>query len=381
MDLHECGIIGLIEPATVSEQDILRMLVEDKTYEQISNETGWSRGRIYGTAVKHGARKTEQRIAMRRAERKALQLDFLREVINQTVKADVLDYLAGMPDDCADLIVTSPPYRLGKTYGGTSSFDAMRFSYFTGWLTMVVSELERLLKEGGTLCLQVGQTLDREGCLYPLDVLLFETLKKLGLVYQSRIVWTFNHGLTPKKRLAERYETLLVFSKGAQQTFNATAARFPQKEPGKRSFKGRDRGRLSGHAYGAAPTNVWHFNQVGHNHPEKVAHPCQFPKGLAKRAVMLYTNAGAMVIDPFSGSGTTHAACIETGRAFSGCDLFYEGERQARLAKVLPDLVTMLPGVTDASSAIWRAEAREVKAPARAVGEKEDLDLFSQAME
>jgi len=379
MDKNDCGTIELIERAQVSEQDILQMLL-DKTYDQIRAATGWSRGRIYSTAVKHGARKTEHRIAMRRAERKALQMDFLREVLNQTVKADVLDYLAGMPDDCADLIVTSPPYRLGKAYGGTSSADAMRFSYYTGWLTMVVSEMERLLKPGATLCLQVGQTMDRDGCLYPLDVLLFETLKKLGLTYQSRVIWTFNHGLTPKKRLAERYETLLVFSKGQQQIFNANTARFPQKEPGKRSFKGADRGRLSGHAYGAAPTNVWHFNQVGHNHPEKVAHPCQFPKGLAKRAVMLYTNAGAMVLDPFSGSGTTHAACIETGRGFSGCDLFYEGERQARLAKVLPDLVSMLPGVTDESSAIWQAEAREVRAPARRVNEEEEMDLFSQAM-
>ncbi len=368
---------------THAEQDVVGMLAT-MTYDDIHRQTGWSRGRIYNIAVKYGARKNEDRIAQRRADREAMQVEFLKEVMGTTARADVLDYLAGLPDGCADLVLTSPPYKLGKTYtnkpGCNSSLDTMRFCYYTGWLTMCVAEMERVLKPGGTICLQLGQTKDDGGALYPLDVVLFETLKRLGLTYQSRVIWTFSHGLTPKRRLSERYETMLVFSKGDQQVFNSNAGRFPAKEPHKRAFKGPHNGRLSGHYLGVAPSNVWHLPQVGHNHPEKTAHPCQFPLGLAKRAVMLYTNTGATVVDPFSGSGTTHAACIESGRAFTGCDLFYEDERRARLAKVMPDLVTMFPGVTDESSAVWRAEAREVRAAAKRVSKAQEWDLFSQAM-
>ncbi len=66
------------------------------------------------------------------------------------------------------------------------------------------------------------------------------------------------------------------------------------------------------------------------------------------------------MIDPFSGSGTTHAACIATGRSFSGADLSYADTRRDRLAKAMPDLVSNLPGVTDESLAIWQAEARRI---------------------
>jgi site-specific DNA-methyltransferase (adenine-specific) len=86
---------------------------------------------------------------------------------------------------------------------------------------------------------------------------------------------------------------------------------------------------------------------------------------LARRAVLLYSMPGDLVIDPFSGSGTTHVACRETGRSFSGCDLFYEDIRAKRLASVEPDLVSHLPGVSDETLAVWQAEARRVDAPAQ----------------
>lgn len=363
-----------------SETEVLQLLAT-MTYDQVHHLTGWSRGRIYKAATRHGARKNEERIKMRHVQRAAEQVEFLREVLNTTVRADVLDYLAGLPDDSVDLVLTSPPYNLGKKYGnGASAMDLMRFSYYAGWLACVMSEAERILRPGATLCLQLGQTMDETGNLFPLDVLVFDSLRRMGLKYQSRIVWTFGHGLTPKRRLAERYETMLVLSKGEQQTFNSLAARTPQKEPGKRAFKGPRKGQLSGCYFGAAPTNVWAIPQVGHNHPEKTGHPCQFPLALAKRAIMLYTNAGALVVDPFSGSGTTHAACIQTGRAFSGADITYEDERRTRLAKIAPDLVTMLPGTSDAAVAIWQAEAREVTAQARPLSAAQELDLFSGAM-
>ena len=352
-------------------------LLGSMTYDQVSEQTGWSRGRIYNAALRAGARKTEERIAMRKQERDQLQKSLLQEMMNTTVKADVLDFLAGMPDKSCRLVMTSPPYNLGKQYNQTGGqMDAMRFVYFHGWLQMILSEVERVLVDGGTLCLQVGQTLDWSGSLYPMDVMLFEDLRRTGLQYKSRIVWHFGHGLTPKSRVAERYETMLVLSKGEQAVFNPNPGRTPQKEPGKRAFKGPNKGGLSGNPMGAAPTNVWAIPSIGSNNGEKTEHPCQFPLELARRAVLMYSMAGDLICDPFSGSGTVQEAAFRTGRGFIGADLFYEDVRSKRMQAARHDLVSTLPGVSDDSVAVWQAEARKVERPARVENEAVEWSLF-----
>lgn len=338
----------------------------DGTYEQVADEFNVSRGRVYSAACKLGARKHEQRIQMRKAERKRLQIEFAESVLNATVKADVLDFLDGLPSECAGAIITSPPYNMAKPYSAAGD-DSYQFTFYLGWLLQVVSECARVLEQGGILFLQVGATRGPDGnSLYPIDIMLFQHLQAVGLTFQSRVVWTIPHGLTPKRRLAERYETALVFSKGlTPRTFNPTPARQPQKNPGKRAFKGPRKGELSGHPFGAFPTNVWDIGNAGHNRKDGVVgHPAQMPSELARRAILLYTRPEDLVIDPFSGSGTTHAECIRTGRAFCGADLNFEDLRAARLAKVSPDLVSALPGVTDESLAVWAAEAIPVHVPA-----------------
>ena len=330
------------------------------TYEQVRAKHGWSRGRIYALAMRTGARKTETRIREKAAERAARRRETLIELIDRTATADVLDYLDAMPGDCARLVLTSCPYNLGKSYGQGASADAMRHVYFMGWLMQIVSEASRVLTEGGTLFLQVGSTRDQNDAIVPLDVLIFDAVQRTGLTFQSRVAWVVPHGLTPKRRLSERYETALVFSKGPIGVFNPTPARTPQKQPGKRAFKGPNKGMLSGSPFGSHPSNVWTIPNVANNNGERTGHPAQFPLELARRAVMLYSNPGDLVIDPFSGSGTTHVACRENGRSFSGCDLFYEDIRARRLAAVGMNAVTPLPGVTDESVAVWQADARRV---------------------
>jgi DNA modification methylase len=367
---------------STNEERVLTLL-KTKTYDQVHQETGWSRGSIYNLAVRAGARKHENRIRERHEARRRRQLEFLNEIIDSTVKCDVLDFLDGIPTDTVTLHLTSCPYNLGKPYGDCPGADQLRFTYYHGFLMQVISELARTLAPGGTVCLNLGATRDWEDQLMPLDILLFETLRRSGLAFQSRIVWTIPHGLTPKKRLAERYETILVFSKGEQQTFNPSAARVPQKQPGKRAFKGPNKGRLSGHPLGAHPTNVWNIPNVGHNHPDrkysKEKHPAPFPLALARRAILLYTMPGDLVSDCFNGSGTTQHGAIETGRAFIGADLFYEDSRSARLAHVVPDSVCQLPGVTPESIAVWQAEARAVQHDAHPITPKEEEALIQRA--
>lgn len=349
----------------ITDEQLVAALAEH-TYDEVRERFGVSRGRIYNAALRLGARKNELRIQQRKADRVRQQQEFLQSVIGATAKADVLDFMDGLPDESVAMVLTSPPYGVGKSYGGGAT-DTYSQAFYIGWLMQVCSEAARVLQPGGVLFLQVGSTRAGDGQMHPIDCLMFSHLTQMGLTFQSRVVWTIPHGLTPKRRLAERHETALVFSKGPLRTFNPTPARIPQKQPGKRAFKGPNKGQLSGHPFGAFPTNVWDdIGNASHNHKDGVSgHPAQMPAALATRAILLYTNPADLVLDPFSGSGTTHAECIRTGRAFAGADLFYEDVRRERLAKIAPDLVSTLPGITDASMAVWQAEATPVFVPAQ----------------
>lgn len=369
------------ESGAVSNDKVLQLLVTN-TYEQVREMTGLSRGRIYAIAKQAGARKTEARIRERASERRQRQLEELQAMVNTTVTSDVLDFLDGIPDNSVKMHFTSPPYNLGKSYGEGPSADNMRFTYYHGWLMQVISELARTLQEGGVLCLQVGKTRDWESVLMPLDVLLYEDLRRSGLTFRNRVVWPVQHGLTPADRLSDRYEVILVFSKGEQETFNPTVARTPQKQPGKRAFKGPNIGKLSGNPFGAHPSDVWSdIGQVRNNHPERAhgVHPAQFPLKMVKRAIGLYTMPGDLVCDCFRGSGTTAVGAKEMHRNFVGADLFYGDLATRRTDAAMSDTVSWLPGVTDESVAVWQAEARKVEQPAtRRLSAAEDRVLCEQ---
>jgi DNA modification methylase len=346
-----------------NEQRVIQLLATH-SYAEVQEATGLSKGTIYRLALKSGARKTEARILQRHRERRQEQESFLREIMDSTATADVLDFLAGLPDNSVACHVTSPPYNASKPYLGSSTADALHHVFFHGWLMQVVAEMARTLKPGGVVFLNVGNTRDEEGHWMPMDVMLFEDLRRAGLTFQNRVVWTQPHGLTPKARLAGRYETVLIFSKGAQPTFNPNAVRSPQKFPGKRAYKGPNKGQLSGHPLGAWPADVWSdIPSVRNDHPDRKfgAHPAQFPVNLARRAILLYTLPGDTVCDVFMGSGSTAVAAVETGRHFVGADLGYEELRGKRVAAATPDSVSVLQGVTDQAVALWQMEAKKVE--------------------
>ena len=146
---------------------------------------------------------------------------------------------------------------------------------------------------------------------------------------RNRIIWTFGHGLHSKKRLSGRHEIILWFTKGDEYTFNLDDIRIPQKYPGKTHHKGEKKGKISGNPNGKNPSDVWRelvedvwdIPNVKFNHPEKTAHPCQFPSAIPIRLVKALTNVGDIVMDPFMGSGTSAIASIITDRNFIGVEL------------------------------------------------------------
>jgi len=139
-------------------------------------------------------------------------------------------------------------------------------------------------------------------------------------ILRNRIIWTFGHGAHCNNRFSGRHETIMWYSLGEEFHFDLDSVRIPQKYPGKRAYKGPKKGNWSGNPLGKNPTDVWDIPNVKAGHVEKTNHPCQFPVALAGRLVSALTPDDGVVLDPFSGSGTTAVAASILGRRFIGCD-------------------------------------------------------------
>lgn len=221
-----------------------------------------------------------------------------------------------MPDRCIKLILTSPPYCIGKSYENKTKADE-----FIPALENILPDLIRVLRVGGSLCWQVGYHVT-DGTVTPLDILIYNMMKKYPVMkLRNRIIWTFGHGLHSTDRFSGRHETLLWFTKGKRYRFNLDAVRVLQKYPGKRHYKGGRQGDLSGNPKGKNPADVWDIPNVKANHIEKTVHPCQFPIALAQRLVAATTKKGDIVLDPFVGSGSAGVAAVLLGRRFVGAEI------------------------------------------------------------
>jgi len=240
---------------------------------------------------------------------------------------DALSMVSSLPDESISLVVTSPPYNIGKSYETRS--DLRNYLEVHG---EVVRALYRVLDRRGSICWQVGNFVDK-GEIYPLDIFYYRIFKKVGMKLRNRIIWHFNHGLHAKRRFSGRYETILWFTKGDDYTFNLDDVRVASKYPGKRSHKIGRRGAPSGNPLGKNPSDVWallneewergiwEIPNVKAGHPEKTIHPCQFPIELAERCILALSNPGEWVLDPYMGSGSTLLAALRRGRRAIGCDV------------------------------------------------------------
>lgn len=243
------------------------------------------------------------------------------------LEGDAAETLKSVPSGSSKLIITSPPYNLGKAYERAAQLE----DYLEN-LTPIVDQLIRVMADDGSLCWQVGNYVDNSE-IFPLDIFYYPYFKKRGLKLRNRIVWYFDHGLHASKRFSGRYEVLLWFTKGEEYTFNLDSVRVPSKYPGKRNYKpGENYGKPSGNPLGKNPSDIWKLMQheweqglwcipnVKANHPEKTLHPCQFPIELVERCVLALTNPGDIVLDPFSGVGSAILAALRNERKGIGCE-------------------------------------------------------------
>lgn len=236
-----------------------------------------------------------------------------------------LDMLKQIPDRKIQLIVTSPPYNIGKEYE-----KKLKLQEYINHQSVVIEECMRVLSDQGSICWQVGNYVEN-GNIIPLDTVLYPIFKDLGFVMRNRIIWHFEHGLHCSNRLSGRYETIIWFTRNTKDyIFNVDPIRVPQKYPAKKYFKGPKTGQYSCNPLGKNPGDVWDIPNVKSNHVEKTNHPCQFPVELIERMVLSMSNEGDWVLDPFLGSGTTIIAAIKNKRRGIGAEII---EKYVVLAK------------------------------------------------
>jgi len=263
--------------------------------------------------------------ALFKTKRKKISNAYAKSAEIVFAHGDSLETLSRCPDDFASLIITSPPYNIGKEYESQTRLD-----HYLEQLEPIIKELVRVLSPQGSLCWQVGNYVDKSE-VFPLDIYFYPLFKKLGLQLRNRIIWTFEHGLHCSKRFSGRYETLLWFTKTKNFTFNLDSVRVPSKYPGKTNSRpGPKYGLPSGNPLGKNPGDVWklmakewesalwNIPNVKSNHIEKTIHPCQFPIELVERCVLAMTSENDWVLDPFSGVGSAMLASVRLNRRAMG---------------------------------------------------------------
>lgn len=202
------------------------------------------------------------------------------KLLDSIIQGDCRKLFHDLPDNCVDLVISSPPYNIGKSYEKRRPLDA-----YLEEQTDVLCSCYRVLKPTGSIFWQVGSYVDH-GTHIPLDIKVFPILESFGMVPRNRIVWLRTHGLHAKNRFSCRHETILWFTKGEKYKFFLDPIRVPQKYPDKTSWHAHNRGEFTSNPLGKNPGDVWAFSNVKHNHEEETIHPCQFPEDLVERVVL-----------------------------------------------------------------------------------------------
>jgi adenine-specific DNA-methyltransferase len=239
---------------------------------------------------------------------------------------DASDFLKTIPEKTVSLVVTSPPYNIGKVYEKKRTLND-----YLAFQTRIICQLHRVLRDNGSICWQVGNYVDK-GEVLPLDILFYDVFKLLGFKLRNRIIWHYRHGLHASRRFSGRYETILWFTKGERYTFYLDDVRIPSIYPGKRYYRGPKKGKPSGNPKGKNPSDIWEIvsrdwqnemwdiPNVKANHPEKTIQPCQFPVELVERCVLALSKKGDWVLDPFAGVGSALIAALMHGRKSMGSE-------------------------------------------------------------
>ena len=220
---------------------------------------------------------------------------------------DCLEYLSGIEDNSVDLVIVDPPYFEIIKDAWDNQWDSEED--YLNWCRQWTAECFRVLKPGK--CFYVWGTTKQDTFLrYKLNVLNSMPDDH----YQNWIIWAYDWGGRTKKKFPRKHEDLLMYSKGKEFPFYADEVRVPYKMA-KSVRKGKEL-----NALGKIPTDVWIKNN--HTTSKEYAgwHSTQKPIKLLERIIKAHTQPGEIVLDCFSGSGSTMIAANNLGRSFMGCE-------------------------------------------------------------
>jgi len=215
-------------------------------------------------------------------------------------QGDATERFKEVESNSVDLIVSDPPYNLGKDYG--NNHDLKGFEDYLNFSSNWLKQAHRVLKPEGTIYVFMGVRF--------ISYLFKIMEKELKMFFNSWICWHYTQGMGRKIGFSPRHDDILMFNKLKKFTFNLNNVRVPQKY-----YRARNNMR------GANPGDVWTFSHVHYCNPNRQKHPTQKPEGLIERMVMASSNQGDMVLDPFSGSGTTLRVCQQLNRNCIGFEL------------------------------------------------------------
>lgn len=262
--------------------------------------------------------------------------EVLAAATNRIVLGDCLSTLRQLPDDCVDLIHTSPPYNIDKGY--RASFrDRGPIRSYGDFLSAVIVEMRRVLRPNGSLFWQTGYT-DAPGGIpgdiLPIDHLSYRFFREEpgALILWDRIIWRYFGGMAFKRKFTNRHETILWFAKPqggtAEPIFNLDEVRERSRELDKRN-----------NFWGKNPGNVWEVDRVAFGSTEATSHIAVYPEAIAEKIVRAASNPGDLILDPFSGSGTTPKVARSLDRRWIGIELSgtYAAESATRLGFQQPN--------------------------------------------
>ena len=267
--------------------------------------------------------------------------------VNQIVCGNNVEVLAGLPDGCIDLTVTSPPYDNLRTYKGFQ-FD------FEG----LAKQLWRVTAEGGVVVWVVADATVQGS---ETGTSFRQTLRfmDLGFRLHDTMIYAKNSYIPrSSSRYGDMFEYMFIFSKGAPKTFNPIMISC-------KTFGAKNNRANSNKEVGSAVANRNVVTIVKEKKPEHniwvmfpsntpYNHPAIYPKRLAHDHIISWSNPGDIVLDPFSGSGTTAEQANETGRKYLGVDI------SAEYCKIARDRVSYFADVAAAAETIKSTDFEEL---------------------
>lgn len=230
-------------------------------------------------------------------------------------QGDCLELLKSIPEGSVDLVVTSPPYNIGKEYE-----EPLPLHEYVEWCESWMTALFPLLTETGSFWLNVGYVpIEGVGKAVPLPYLLWN---RSPFYFVQEVVWNYGAGVAARKSFSPRNEKLLWYVKNpSSYYFDLDSVRDPDvKYPNQKK-----NGVLKCNPLGKNPTDVWQIAKVtsgkGRASAERTPHPAQFPQQLIERITSACSPPGGLVLDPFAGSGTTCVVAQDQNRMSVGVDV------------------------------------------------------------